>query len=114
MPGPATSRSWTSATTGRLPDLPDHAVVEVPARIDRDGAHPLPQAPLAPEIRGLVQRAKAYEELAVIAATTGDRRAALLALLANPLVPDMQAAEGLLAAILETNAAVLPRFAASV
>ena len=99
---------------GALPDLPDHAVVEVPARIDRDGAHPLPQAPLAPEIRGLVQRAKAYEELAVIAATTGDRRAALLALLANPLVPDMQAAEGLLAAILETNAAVLPRFAASV
>ena len=62
-------------------------------------------------MRGLVQAAKAYEELAVIAATTGDRRAALLALLANPLVPDLRAAEGLLAAILETNAAVLPRFA---
>jgi 6-phospho-beta-glucosidase len=96
---------------GALPDLPDRAVVEVPARIDRDGAHPIPQLPLAPEIRGLVQRAKAYEELTVTAATTGDRRAALLALLANPLVPDLRAAEGLLAAILETNAAVLPRFA---
>ncbi|MEA2535815.1 MAG: 6-phospho-beta-glucosidase [Chloroflexota bacterium] len=98
---------------GALPDLPDHAVVEVPARIDRDGAHPIAQAPLAPEMRGLVQAAKAYEELAVIAATTGDRRAALLALLANPLVPDLRAADGLLAAILETNAAFLPRFATS-
>ena len=33
---------------GALPDLPDSAVVEVPCRVDRDGAHPLPQAPLAP------------------------------------------------------------------
>src|SRR5439155_9714663 len=33
---------------GAIPDLPDDAVVEVPARIDRDGAHPLPLAPLAP------------------------------------------------------------------
>ena len=50
------------------------AVVEVPARIDRDGAHPVPLAPLAPEMRGLVQRAKAYEELAIEAAA--DRRRA--------------------------------------
>jgi 6-phospho-beta-glucosidase len=97
---------------GALPGLPDGAVVEIPARIDRDGAHPLSLAPLAPEIRGLVQRAKAYEELAVRAAVSGDRRIALLALLANPLVPDLRAAEGLLAAILETNAHFLPRFAA--
>ena len=59
----ATSRSSTSATTGRIPDLPDRAVVEIPAAIDRDGAHPLPLAPLAPEQRGLVQAVKAYEEL---------------------------------------------------
>ena len=55
---------------GALPDLPDSAVVEVPARIDRDGAHPLPLAPLAPEQRGLVQAVKAYEELTVAAATS--------------------------------------------
>jgi 6-phospho-beta-glucosidase len=98
---------------GAIPDLPDHAVVEIPARIDRDGAHPLPLAPLAPEIRGLVQAAKAYEELAVAAATTGDQRVALLALLTNPLVPDLRAAEGLLEAILERNVGYLPRFAGS-
>jgi len=96
---------------GAIPDLPDRAVVEIPARIDRDGAHPLPLAPLAPEMRGLVQAAKAYEELAVTAATTGDQRAALLALVANPLVPDFHAAEGLLEAILERNVGYLPRFA---
>ena len=39
-----------TTTRGALPGLPDDAVVEVPARIDRDGAHPLPQAPLAPEL----------------------------------------------------------------
>ena len=98
---------------GALPDLPAGAVVEIPARIDRDGAHPLPLAPLAPEMRGLVEAAKAYEELAVAAATTGDQRVALLALLANPLVPDLRAAEGLLDAILERNVGYLPRFVGS-
>jgi len=95
---------------GALPGLPDAAVVEVPARIDRDGAHPLPLAPLAPELRGLVQRAKAYEELAVEAAVSGDRGVALRALLANPLVPDYAAARGLLDALLEAGRAHLPRF----
>ncbi len=55
---------------GAIPDLPDSAVVEIPARIDRDGAHPIALAPLAPEQRGLVQAVKAYEELAVAAART--------------------------------------------
>ena len=95
---------------GALPDLPDHAVVEIPARIDRDGAHALPLAPLAPEMRGLVQAAKAYEELTVEAACTGDRRTALRALIANPLVGEWAIAEPLLAALLEANRTHLPRF----
>ncbi|MEA2675573.1 MAG: Family 4 glycosyl hydrolase C-terminal domain, partial [Chloroflexota bacterium] len=37
-------------------------------------------------MRGLVQAMKAYEELAVAAAKSGDRGIALKALLANPLV----------------------------
>jgi 6-phospho-beta-glucosidase len=95
---------------GALPDLPDHAVVEIPARIDRAGAHALPLAPLAPEMRGLVQAAKAYEELTVEAACTGDRRIALRALIANPLVGEWAIAEPLLAALLEANRTHLPRF----
>jgi 6-phospho-beta-glucosidase len=95
---------------GALPDLPDAAVVEIAARIDRDGAHPLPLAPLAPEMRALVQAAKAYEELTVEAAVSGDRRTALRALMANPLVGDWDIAEPLLDAILDANRVHLPRF----
>ena len=95
---------------GAIPDLPDDAVVEIPARIDRDGAHVLPLTPLAPEIRGLVQAVKAYEHLAIEAALRGDRRVALRALLANPLVADYDVASPLLDALLDANRAYLPRF----
>jgi 6-phospho-beta-glucosidase len=95
---------------GALPDLPDDAVVEIPARIDRDGAHPLPLAPLSLDMLGLVQAMKAYERLAVEAATSGDRTVALRALMANPLVRDYDIAAPLLDALLEANRAHLPRF----
>jgi 6-phospho-beta-glucosidase len=95
---------------GALPDLPANAVVEIPARIDRDGAHPLPLAPLSADQRGLVQAVKAYEELAIRAATTGDRRVAQLALASNPLV-GAEISGPILDALLEANRAHLPRFA---
>ena len=95
---------------GALPDLPDDAVVEVPARVDTSGAHPLPQAPLAPELLGLVQQAKAYERLTVEAAVSGDRTLARKALLANPLVGDYRVAAPLLEALLEASRPYLPRF----
>jgi 6-phospho-beta-glucosidase len=95
---------------GTLAGLPDDAVVEVPAGIDADGAHPLPLAPLAPELLGLVQQAKAYERLAVQAAVTGDRTVALKALLANPLVREYRVAAPLLDALLEASRPYLPRF----
>jgi 6-phospho-beta-glucosidase len=95
---------------GALPDLPDDAVVEILARIDRDGAHPIPVAPLAPEMLGLVEHVKAYERLAVQAATTGDRTIALKALMTNPLAGDYRTAVPLLDALLEENRQHLPRF----
>ena len=95
---------------GALPGLPDDAVVELPARVDAGGAHPLPQAPLAPELLGLVQQAKAYERLAVEAAVTGDRVVARKALLANPLVGDYRVVAPLLEALLEASRPYLPRF----
>ena len=95
---------------GALPDLPADAVVEVPARIDRDGPHPLPLAPLAEDMRGLVQHVKAYEQLAVRAAIEGDRRVALRALLANPLVGRYDIARPLLDELLTVNAGHLPQF----
>jgi len=93
-----------------LPDLAGDAVVEVPARIDRDGAHPVELAPLAPEMHGLVEQVKAYERLTIRAATTGDRATALKALMTNPLVPDYSTAAPLLEALLQANRRFLPRF----
>jgi 6-phospho-beta-glucosidase len=95
---------------GAIPDLGDDAVVEVSARIGRDGAAPLPTEPLAPEMHGLVEHAKAYERLAARAAISGSRTDALKALLSNPLVPGYRTAVPLLDALLEANRALLPRF----
>jgi 6-phospho-beta-glucosidase len=95
---------------GAIPGLPDDAVVEISATIDRDGAHPLPVAPLEPDMLALVEHAKGYEILTAEAAVTGDRRTALRALMANPLVGDFDVAGPLLEALLDANRAYLPRF----
>jgi len=95
---------------GAIPGLPDDAVVEVSAVVDRDGAHPIAVDPLAPEMAGLVEHVKAYERLTIQAAVTGDRATALRALMANPLVGDYDVAGPLLDALLRANAERLPRF----
>lgn len=95
---------------GAIPGLPDDDVVEVPARVDREGAHPVATSPLAPEMLGIVQHAKAYERLTIDAAMTGDRTTARTALLANPLVGDYGVAAPLLDALFEANRSFLPRF----
>jgi 6-phospho-beta-glucosidase len=94
---------------GTLPDLAPDDVVEVAARIDHDGAHPAPVAPLGPEMHDLVARAKRYERLTIRAAFSGDRGDAREALAANPLVPP-DAVDELLDAILDANRALLPQF----
>ena len=97
---------------GAIPNLPDDDVVELCATINRDGAVPIPTAPLAPEMRGLVLHAKEYERLTIEAALAGDDTIALRALLANPLVPGAEAAAGLRDALVEANLPYLPRFVA--
>jgi 6-phospho-beta-glucosidase len=96
--------------SGAIPDLRDDDVVEVAARIEGDGGHPLPVEPLSEDMLALVQHAKAYERLTIRAAVSGDRSVALTALLANPLVPDYPTASALLEAILDANREHLPRF----
>jgi 6-phospho-beta-glucosidase len=96
---------------GTIAGLPDEAVVEVPAHVDRAGAHPVEVPPLAPEFLGLVQAVTAYEVLAVEAARTGNRSVALRALLANPLVRQWDVAVAVLDEILAANRGYLPAFA---
>jgi 6-phospho-beta-glucosidase len=96
---------------GALEDLPEDVAVEMPAVIDRQGAHSITAGRLPFSIRGLVQHVKAYEELTIEAAVGGDERAALLALTANPLVPSFDTARDLWRDIKDENAEYLPQFA---
>ena len=81
---------------GTLAGLADDDVVEVPARVTSRGAAPIPQAPLAPELLGLVQHVAAYERLTAEAAVTRDTVTARKALLAHPLIGQVELVDGLL------------------
>ncbi|MCC6156876.1 MAG: 6-phospho-beta-glucosidase [Deltaproteobacteria bacterium] len=89
---------------GAIPDLPATSVVEITARIGKDGATPRHVAPLEPSVRALIQRAKAYEELTVEAAKTRSYDAALRAIFTNPLGPTADRAKPVLDDLLATNA----------
>jgi len=95
---------------GTLAGLAADDAVEVPARIGPDGAVPLPQEPLAPELLGLVQHVAAYERLAAQAAVTGDRELVYKALLAHPLIGQVPQTEFLMDELLSAGAEHLPRF----
>lgn len=88
---------------GTLPFLPDDAVVEVPAAVDGQGAHPLPVRPLEPLFAGLVAGVTAYEHLALEAALKGGRDRVFRALLAHPLVGQSDSADRLTDALLAHN-----------
>jgi 6-phospho-beta-glucosidase len=85
---------------GALAGLADDVVVELPARVGSGGARPLPQTPLAPELLGLVQHVAAYERLTVRAALSRDETDARKALLAHPLIGQIELVDGLLDRIL--------------
>lgn len=91
-----------------MSDLAPDDVVEVPARIDRDGAHPLAQPLMPPPMRDLVRAVKAFERLAIRAALSRDREDVRRALEAHPLVgPRIGDVEPLLEALLDANRAYL-------
>ena len=96
---------------GAMAELEADDVVEVPSRIDREGAHPIPQRPMPPAMRDLVRAVKAYERLAIRAAESGGRADVRAALEAHPLVGGRIDDVGpLLDALLEANRPYLPQF----
>ncbi|MGK7287511.1 hypothetical protein ACSPAB_20730 [Buttiauxella agrestis] len=90
--------------------MPDDAVIETNALIDKQGARPLAYGRLPARIRGLVQSVKAFEELTIEAAMTGNKHTALLALAAHPLVPSVAVAENILKEYLAANRDFLPQY----
>jgi 6-phospho-beta-glucosidase len=95
---------------GAVKDWPADWVLEMPAKVDRRGVHPLPAGPLPAACFGLISQVKMYELLTVEAAVHGDRNAAYQALLAHPLGPQADKVQEVLYDMLETNKAWLPQF----
>jgi 6-phospho-beta-glucosidase len=93
---------------GTMPFLSDDAVIEVAAVVGADGARPLPVAPVEPLFAGLIAHVSAYEELAVDAAIRGGRDRVFDALLAHPLVGQLNLAAALTDRLLAENAGFLP------
>jgi len=96
---------------GIISCLPDDASIEVNCVIDSEGAHPIQlTAPIQPQMRGLLQLVKAYEELTVEAAVHGDYDKALQALTLHPLVGTAKLAKQILDDILREHKDYLPQF----
>jgi alpha-galactosidase/6-phospho-beta-glucosidase family protein len=95
---------------GFVPNLPEEAIVEVPAYVDATGVHPVRVDPLPTGIAALCRREIDIQGLAVDAAITGDRNLALQALLADAHVSSLDSAEKMLDELLGLQADLLPQF----
>ena len=80
---------------GSMPGFADDLVVEVPATVGASGATPIPQPPLAREVRGLIEMLGEYQALTARAAWSGTRRDGIAALASNPLVMSLSKAEAI-------------------
>lgn len=81
---------------GAVAGLPDDAAIEAVCEVGAQGARALPVGEMPLAWRGLVQAVKAHESLTVQAAVSRSRDAALQALLAHPLVGDIDVAAPML------------------
>lgn len=95
---------------GAVQEWPSDWVLELPAKVDRSGIHPLPADPLPPVCFGLVAQVKMYELLTIEAAVHGDRNALFQALLTHPLGPSADKVQEVMDDMLKTNAEWLPQF----
>jgi len=95
---------------GAVKEWPADWVLELPAKVDRRGIHPLPADPLPASCFGLISAVKMYELLTVEAAVHGDRNAAYQAMLVHPLGPSADKISEVLDDLLETNKQWLPQF----
>jgi alpha-galactosidase len=101
---------------GAIPNLPNDAMVEVCARVNRYGAHPIYTGPLNEALAGHLRHYVSMQRQMVKAALTGDRQAALHALLLDPTTSstlDVDETAAMLDELLEAQAEHLPLFAAT-
>jgi alpha-galactosidase len=95
---------------GYISNLPDGAIVEVPAMFSGAGVQGVGVGELPKPIAELLRREITCVQLAVDAAVHGDRQAALQYLLLDPVVSDIEVAQQILDDYLETYRKYLPAF----
>ena len=98
------------ANNGTVRFLDDDAVIETACYVSKNGMKPLTIAHYPKAVIGLISAVKTYESLAVEAAITGNKKLALEALVAHPLVRDYDVAKPLLEEMLEAHKEYLPQF----
>jgi 6-phospho-beta-glucosidase len=92
---------------GAMPFLPDGAVVEVPSVIGAGGPAACPVGPVDPRLTGLIAHVSAYAHLAAAAARHGARDRVFDALLAHPLIGQLELAASLTDRLIAENRAYL-------
>ncbi len=98
------------ANNGLVTNLPDHAVVEIPAIADVNGIRGLHVGPLPESVVGLVAARCAYNELLAQAAVEKSKHVALQCLMADPLTNSIPRAKACLAEMFEAQAEFLPGY----
>jgi alpha-galactosidase len=76
---------------GYVPNLPEGAIVEVPATVDGQGVVPTAMPPILEPLAGLMRIQIELQQLVVQAAVTGDPEPAFEALRRDPLSPSDEA-----------------------
>jgi len=93
---------------GALAGFDEDIVVEVFARVDKDGVHPEATPALPRHVAGLIGQLAEYQYLTADAAWSGSRRDAVRALSSHPWLTEIRVAEALYDEMAAAQAALLP------
>ena len=96
---------------GQIPNLIDGAIVETPVVVDSRGINPISVGELPEGLAALCNIQVLVTDLVVEAGVHGDRNLALQAILADPVVEDLEAGEKAFKALMEVHEDLLPQFA---
>jgi len=96
---------------GTIANLPADVFVETPAVVDSSGVHPIRIGDLPQPLAAFCRRDIEQMELTVEAAVKGDRKLVLQAMLLDPVIDSVTAAERVLDEMMKRQAGYLPQFA---
>ena len=95
---------------GAVPNLPEHAVLEVEGVTDSCGVRGVCAGDAPLSLMGILQKRIAWQELVADAGATGDRNLALQALLLDEMAIGPEESEAMLDELLAASKSLLPQF----